>query len=1158
MDYCGILEVPEVVDPSDQAAITGEFWNIPAVLIDSGVIAQLDQPKAVLKTNIDATDPVGLLQEFTKDLRIGAMVFNNDGSNSECQTPDPHILYHCTDPDNKDGGKVIVYIDSGEDHTTALVSAINAIIATSWTPLAEAMFNAIGYYSQNGSLRLNADDFLIDHTHDPIQAYCQENHILLITEGASTADLASAVSDFVSQTGQNDSDENDANGCPPMSGSTLLDDLTWYAKSGTGIFPSEPFDENKQNIKTHIVAAGTLRITGSDECSPNVLLSSAASNGGTTLYNATNPAQLESQLRAVLNEIRSGTSSGSAASVISSSRGGEGAVYQAVFWPSMNRISNDPVKWVGEVHALLVDANGDMYEDTNGNRTFDASDTKVVIYFDENAKETRACDSALATDGSCPGNSKAFSEIRNLWGANEWLSEITAADIVLNRSPYISTEKKRYIFTWNDFNNDGIVDSSEVIPFTTRVDWSPTTRPVAASRGPVPLDFGVQTSAEVNAIINWTRGLDQSGMRSRQMEVDFDHDGTDSTITWRLGDVVHSTPVSVAIPAEGYHFLYRDGSYGQFVSHYNKRRHMIYFGGNDGMLHAVNGGFYDTSLKKFCLTDDCNNESSAPELGTEMWAYVPYNLLPHLHCLADPDYEHSFYVDLRPRLFDVQIFNPADGVHVNGWGTVLVCGMRFGGSKLAADTLDLNGDGVADYPGDTRIFASAYFILDVTDPEYPPTLLAEMTYTGAEADMGFTTVIPTAVPMKDTTGTQWYMVFGNGPSTLDGRSTQNAKVAVVPFSRFVGSSPGNFRIPDALPTSASEMGRFDLSASPYGFVSDIITVDFDLNRYYKADTLYFGTVEGDWGGWSGKVYRLVTRQLDTNGAQVETLPSQWSTLLSPKSNPLPLIDVGQPVTAAPAVARDGEYYWVYFGTGRFLATSDKADSAQQSYYGIKEPIDCGGAFTWETVEKAGSVNTIPGAQGLIRVDQIKVESTASPLSAPLSCGDGTTDCLPTGVTTLGALEGYIRGSGCTEADETGTDGWYRDFSLPRERNVGQATLLGGLLTFTSYQPFDDLCKPEGLGYLYGVYYVTGTPWARPVFTNQATGLTGLDPGGHTVLGRLPLGLGLAETPNLHVGRNEGVKAFVQTSTGAIVEIPEQNLPLINTKSGRVNWLEVTQ
>jgi type IV pilus assembly protein PilY1 len=210
------------------------------------------------------------------------------------------------------------------------------------------------------------------------------------------------------------------------------------------------------------------------------------------------------------------------------------------------------------------------------------------------------------------------------------------------------------------------------------------------------------------------------------------------------------------------------------------------------------------------------------------------------------------------------------------------------------------------------------------------------------------------------------------------------------------------------------------------------------------------------------------------------------------------------------------------------------------------------------VEKTGTVNSTPGSQGLFRVDQIRVEAAAAPANAVLTCDGGGTACLPSGVTTLEGLESYIRGAGCTSADSTGTDGWYRNFELARERNVGQATVLGGLLTYTTYQPYDDICKPEGLGYLYGLYYTTGTAWSRPVFTNESAGITGVDATDNTVIETVELGRGLAKTPNLHVGRREGVKAFVQTSTGAIMEIPQANLPLGNSKSGRVNWREVTQ
>ena len=56
-----------------------------------------------------------------------------------------------------------------------------------------------------------------------------------------------------------------------------------------------------------------------------------------------------------------------------------------------------------------------------------------------------------------------------------------------------------------------------------------------------------------------------------------------------------------------------------------------------------------------------------------------------------------------------------------------------------------------------------------------------------------------------------------------------------------------------------------------------------------------------------------------------------------------------------------------------------------------------------------------------------------------------------------------------------------------------------------------------------------------------------------VITMLAIGRGLATTPNLHVGRQEGSKAFVQTSTGTIVEIPQPNLPIKNTKSGKLSW-----
>ncbi len=1267
-DYCGTMEVTEVVDPTDQASDTEEFWNIPAVLIDSGVLAQVGEPLGVMDGFIEqqGDPPEGLLQEFVGDIRTGAMTFNFDGSATECYEVNQisTIDYTCDDPGIRDGGKVITEIGKSASHTIELVNALNGIKATSWTPMAESIFNAIGYYTQRDDMRLHDDDFPIGEGHSPITDWCQANNILIITDGASTADLNSTVSTFVSLEGQSDADEmdfvnndpSDPVACGGLYGSTLMDDLTYYGRRGEDIFlQGEEVEFKNQNIATHIVVAGSQRSTGEDECSPDVALAAAAYGGGTSLYQASDPSELETQLRAAFAAIRGGAASASAATVISSSRWGEGAVYQAIFWSSRERPGEEEndIEWIGEVHALFIDSKGNMYEDTNHDHKLDPyidsnnnnildgdeyGDRNVVLYYNEGSSATMGCYGQLDEYGICIGESVPFDKVNYLWSAADWLSEIPPArgytwtDILYNRESihpdesnyydYLSYQKKRMIFTWIDFNNDGVVDrdpenagNDEMQDFIPHEDtgeedyWSTRVTladpPDSSSRGPVPLDFGVATDDEVNEIIKYVRGLDDNAsdpydyteytnLRSRRWTV-YNEEGSPETVTWRLGDVVHSTPTAVTRPVEAYYLIYSDITYARFVAEYTNRRHMIYFGANDGMLHAVNGGFYNSALKKFCISKDCNYEMEydAPALGAEMWAYVPYNMLPHLKCLMDPLYEgnrHKYFVDLRPRIFDVQIWpvkylgdEDYDGVHVGGWGTILVGGMRFGGSKLYPDVFDVDGTAGADYPHDNRIFTSAYFVFDITDPERPPELLGEFTQYGGGVDLGYTTVIPTAVPMKagpeENDPTKWYLILGSGPTEINGESNQQGKIAVIDLEQMM--STRSFRIPDAVPTVANnEAGTFTIPDAN-SFISDPVTVDFELKKDYMADVVYFGTVSGAFdSSWRGKLYRLVTKDLDASGNQVLTAPSDWNDLLDdltePLTNPNVLIDAQRPITGAATVGTDGKNYWVYFGTGRFFSAEDKDDpgipeggggNAIQKIYGIKEPRVCTNSgpvyeyFTWEEVEEAPTAsfghNTEPGKQGLQRVDQIQVADANFPDQAALTCQDNTTSCLPDSgaVDNYQELIDYIAGTGkktcgADASDSTGTDGWYRLLTQDLERNLAQGALLGWILTISTYQPYEDPCLSEGLGNVYGLYYRTGTSWYEGLFKTHPED-TGLDENGN-VLDHISTGRGLVMSPSLHVGEEEGTKAFIQSSTGEIFEIPQLNPPS-NIKSGGATW-----
>jgi len=1170
--------IPRAADPSMRIPLKPGQVNVPALLTDQLAEEQLGLPLLVMQGVIvdpryADVPPRGILHQTVGRLRVGIMKFNHDGSQSECShtqgaSADGALFdlaeNNCSG-DSLDGGSVMVDIqDSTPNHIDRMVRHVNAVQADGWSPLAEAVFTAIGYYTQRPDMRINPSDFYLDPA--PCTHWCQSNNILVITDGASTVDLHPRMATFASVEGQNDGSRDSMDGCPGLMGSTFLDDITAYGFSGSNIHLEDPFDVDKhyQNIKTYFVVAGNLSSRGEEECSPTALLTEAAANGGSKApYFADDPQDLEAELKTALHMIRSGGYAGPTASVYSAGPNSGGAVYRSRFWSAVEAASgpDDPaakdsqVTWIGDVNALLMDAHGKLYEDTDKNGALNTVDGQVSIYHDMEADGPRACSQEPEADGTCQGQVKTLDRVNHLWSAAEWLASIPDADINTNRGDYISETRKRFIFTWNDLDNNGAAAENEILPFVPLKDWCGPQFSVAANRAPIPGDFGVNSTAEVNDIVSWLRGLDTPGdssRRSRQVDLppNFSLDKNPAIITWRLGDIIHSTPTVVADPMEGYHLLYEDESYAAFAAAHLLRRHVIYFGGNDGMVHAVNGGFYDSARRKFWRSHDPETglfSDTGPELGAELWAYVPYNLLPHLKRLTRKGYQHTYFVDLTPRVFDVQIFDssPDSLGHVHGWGTIMVVGMRLGGHRLAAREI------IAGTPWETciddRIFTSAYMVFDITDPENPPRLLGEMTFeSSGSADMGYTTAMPAVVPIKTSEkGSDWFLTLGSGPTHATGVSTQNARIGVFPLADLDEGQP--FRIPATAAFSHAYAGSYDLTNSPNGFVSGITVADYHLNDRYTADVVYFGTIEGGWENWGGRVYRWITN---------EGYPQNWN-------DPAVMFNPLRPVTAAPVIGFDGAFHWVYFGTGRFLDAKDKSDAgsnAQDYFFGIKEPKDVyTGDFTWAPVNNNAAVSTPApannaGARTLLRVDQIEVAEAFSAAFAPLECRDNT-DCLPDEVITFNDLVNYIVGRCDAGLGCTGTDGWVRAFETPQERNLGQGTLLGGLISFTTYQPFLDICKPAGQSFFYNLHFQTGTPfYGSMVDARIDRTLDDTSAGSPRMVSAvLPVGRGLAITPRLHVGRQQGSQAFVQTSSGATIIIPQVNLPVKTAKSGRVSW-----
>ncbi len=135
-----------------------------------------------------------------------------------------------------------------------------------------------------------------------------------------------------------------------------------------------------------------------------------------------------------------------------------------------------------------------------------------------------------------------------------------------------------------------------------------------------------------------------------------------------LGAIIGSTPALMdppsLDPAPDTDYGRGDAP-GSFAADHKDRRSIIFFGANDGMIHAVDA-----------------------RTGFEVWAFIPYNLLPKLRTLVDgqPIEQFDYFVDSSPKLAEVKI---------NGdWRSIVLIGQGNGGTFYQAFDVTKAGMGV--------------------------------------------------------------------------------------------------------------------------------------------------------------------------------------------------------------------------------------------------------------------------------------------------------------------------------------------------------------------------------------------------------------------------------------------------------------------------------
>lgn len=772
------------------------------------------------------------------------------------------------------------------------------------------------------------------------------------------------------------------------------------------------------------------------------------------------PSQLGDSLSLVLDNLSESISSGTAAAVVTNSSSGLGAVYQAYYHPQFTDDDGNTITWGGVLHSIFIDESGRFREDNGIKGRLEGTNTDYVvdIFFDETVipNRTRFQRYTQETDmvTGLPflqtfGSVTDLEDFGSIWNARNELSDISQANLATQRNVVSGafTENagsKRYIFTWLDSiasGTQGVVDSSEVVDFNS------------TSFNPGSNDnyryLGISDSSIATDLVDYIRGVDQPSRGWRSRQTDIPGDGSTGLDYWILGDIVNSSPIVVNPPGSRFNIQFGDDTYDAFQQQYDRRRQMIYVGGNDGMIHAFNGGIWDSGLSAF-FTQQYNEVTGAytvgqsHELGSEMWAYVPMNLLPHLQWLKEVDYPHVFYADGAIESYDVNIFT-ADATHPGGWGTILVMSMRLGGGDFS---VDLDGDAT-----DDMTMSSSIVILDITDPEGPPELVAEITH----PDLAYTTSAPALVKARapDASGSfaspsinEWILVFGSGPTELDTvTSVQDPKLFAYDLV-----NRSEITIASGAQVPASD---------PAGFFGDFLVIDSDVD--FIDDTIYVGTVEGTEAAPTGRVKRIL---LDP------TTPSMGLSSSGGLASMSTLINVAKPVSGRLNNRSDigkGEE-WLMFGTGRLFTSADNRSTSQQYFIGVKDTgatvlIDDLVETTDLIVKTDGSVYDI---------------DTGAGTSAALVYSDGSS--VGTSVDNFNELYAVMDSE----------DGWLHSLSSggggPAERVFNTSLVLGSSIIFTSYLPALDLCTIDGDGMLYAYNFRTGTAQFFGPFGESADGV----------------------------------------------------------------------
>jgi len=586
----------------------------------------------------------------------------------------------------------------------------------------------------------------------------------------------------------------------------------------------------------------------------------------------------------------------------------------------------------------------------------------------------------------------------------------------------------------------------------------------------------------------------------------------DKLITFVLGDIFHSNPVTIGAPDNLTYFVQDAGArtitvngapvevggYQEFALRHRVRRKMVLTGSNDGQLHVFDAGLYSSTLGQLtrsdptyfpCLDDQGRQVSPVPIVvderfgngtGYELFSFVPRASMDNLPKLLRSN-AHRYSVDGTVTVGDVNIgptdrATRADGTeYVNDWRTVAVGGLRRGGRGYYA--LDITQpDRITEELICTRDGVERSTSVAVaTGDGYVPSCLGDL-QTGAAAtsgcglrpfpavlweledpwdedgdgapDLGDTWSTPAIGRIRVCNGAGFDCDPSRSPNRLEDRWVAVFGGGFDERARFLGPAPGSFLYMVDIASGEVIYKQLLDGMAP----SEPAVLDADLNGY--IDRVYIGTT-------AGSLYKVDLRTVpQMRDVQVSPGPSQplqtvrrISTAVShdPEWRPFRIFDTGgRPIFYPPSLI-------FVAGQSKFaiaLGTGDRDD-------------------LWSNDPQTGRFYVFLD-------NDLRATDSALPVDV--------TDLQPVAVADANRP---INDNLLVPSPGATTAGWYLDLE-PRERLITKPFALSGVLFFTSYMP-QDTTGSTGGGQVQNVCARTGESRIFVVFATNANAL--IDSGG---------------------------------------------------------------